>query len=493
MRILKKLIIPIIVVCAAIIFIVCANAPKEIKTLRVSEGNVEATLELTGNVYGNEEETVCAQASGIIIWGDYKIGDPFQKGNTLVSYEISDLERNAATADINVEYYENGYRSAIQENEKNKAKYNEAVIKDANYQAQYDETMDSINALDLSQYTQNNEISNNNDSIQKEILDINSQISEKTNELSKLNIKITLATFQQKGWDMQFLTNEAQQLQDEIFGLNAKLFELKEELLELPKPQMENEEYKTYLELTKKITDINRDWATVKNDKISAEAKILDENAILQLQSLLSIAQVEACGAREDFEKATEGIIADCNGVITEKYVKSGSYVAKGTPIYSYQATDKYKVVLEVSKYDIETVEIGQKTDITVGSKVYEGTVDKVSYVAVTDSSDNSKVKIEVVLKAAKDMIIGIEADAIIHIGKADNIPVLPNKALYSDEDGNYCYVVENGVIRKQYITIGLRGKNGVQVVEGIAVDSHVVIDAITDARVGEKVNEKIN
>lgn len=493
MRMLKKLAIPIALVIAAVIFLLVANTPKELRTTLVQNGKIESVLEVSGKISGKDEITVCAGVSGKIISADFHTGDMFNQKDVMIQYDISDLEKNAESAHYNVEYCENGYQAALSESVKNQAKYDEAAALDARYQTQYDEAMEKLNSLDLSQYVQNTEIRDEYDAIQNQILQLNSQIGEKTSELSKLQLKITLATFQQNGWDMQFLTGQAETLQDEIFSLNKQLVALNEAALRLPDQQMENEEYRTYLELSRQISDISRDWSQAKTDKATAEAKILNENSILQLQSSLSMAQVQEKMAMEDLEEAGTGVVADCNGVITQKYVETGAYVTKGTPLYSYQNTEGYKVSVEISQYDMEEVAVGQKAEAAVGSRIYEGSVERIYYVAVTDSSDNAKVKADIELKDAGNMIIGIEADVIIHVGEAENVPILPQSALYFDDGGSYCYVVENGVVEKCYITIGFRGKQGVQVLEGLEEGTHVVIDAITDAKVGEKVHEKIN
>lgn len=493
MKTLKKLAIPLILVVAVVMFLVFANTPTELMTTVVNTGTVESRLEVSGKISGNAEVTVCAGVTGKVLSADFEEGDIIHGKDTLIQYDIRDLEQAADSAHYNVEYFENGYQAALDENEKNKAKYEEAAALDQEFQSRYDDAMTRFNELDISQYAENTGIVDKQDAISQQILELNRQITEKTTELSKIQLKISLATFSQNGWDMQFLTNQAEILQDDLLSLNTQLVSLNEEVLSLPKPQMENEEYRTYLELSRQISDISRDWAQAKTDKATAEAKILNENSILQMQSSLSMAQVQEKMAMDDLEEAKTGIVSDCDGVITKKHIQAGTYVTRGTPLYSYQDIEEYKVVVEISKYDIDSVLVGQKADVTVGKRMFEGTVDKIHYVAVTDSSDNAKVKVDIKLENATDMIIGIEADVEIHIGEAENILVLPQTALYSDDAGDYCYVVENGIVEKRYITIGLKGNHGVQVLEGIREGDHVVTDAITDAKIGEKVHEKIN
>lgn len=490
---ISKYIIPGLLVIILAVFILFANSPKDLRTAVVNTGTVESSLFVTGKVYGSDEVTVCSDVSGKIILADIQVGNMIFTEDILIKYDTSDLQKAAELARYNVDYCEMGYQAALEENEKNKAKYKEAAAKDDAFQSRYDEAMNKRNELDISQYAENTDILQKQKEVQGQILVLNKQITEKTTELSKLQLKISLATFQQNAWDMQFLEGQAEAIQEELLSLNTQLIALNEKELELPQPQMENEEYNTYIQLSKEISDISRDWTQVKTDRATAEAKILNESALLQLKDSVQIAEISAKQAQEEFDAAKKGIYAEANGVITQKYIETGAYVTKGTPLFSYQNTESYKVTVEISKYDIDSVRIGQKAQITVGNGNYEGTVDKIHYAAVTDSSGSAKVKADIKLTDAVDMIIGIEADVVISVGKAEDVIVLPQTALYSDDNGNYCYVVEKGVVEKCYITVGLKGKDGVEVLDGIGEGTHVVTDAITDAKAGERVHEKIN
>ena len=143
---------------------------------------------------------------------------------------------------------------------------------------------------------------------------------------------------------------------------------------------------------------------------------------------------------------------------------------------------------VNVSKYDIGNVRPGQSAVVDVAGKQYEGEVSKIHSLAVTDSSDKSRVEVEVSLKDADEAaIIGIEADVTIFTDVSEDALMIPVEAFYSDDDGDYCYVVEDGTVAKKYVTAGINNGNEVEISDGLDPGELVITDAVTDDNIGDK------
>lgn len=483
--------------CAVILVLggfLLLNRTEKISTAIVKKGDVSSTIEVSGKLYGENEQVVSSDVTGKVSKVYVEEGNIVDEKTVLLKFDVEDLKKSLDSAQYNYEYYKNGYDAAVEENAKNQQKYNEAAVKDADFNRQYDEAMAQINGLEAAQYAENVDIVNHQKALQREIAKLNQVIAEKTSELSVLQLKTTLATFEQKGWDVQFLEGQAENISKELLELNTKVIEKNKNALELPEAQMSVEEYTTYLEVTKKINDISRDWAEVKTDKATAEAKILNEHSLDQMKSSVSIARVAFDTAKEDYDAAVNGMNATISGIVTRKNVADGAYVTKGTSLFTIEGNRQYKVTVDISKYDYENIAIGQDAKVIIGNNLFDGIVDKIHYAAVTDSSDNAKIKVDILLKEVKNqMVIGLEADVTINVGTKENVLLLPQTALYTDDKGTYCYTVKNSVVGKSYINVGMKGKGVVEVLDGLETDAHVVIDAITDSKVGHRVNEKIN
>jgi RND family efflux transporter MFP subunit len=494
MKLLRRRVIPVLIVIAAVLLFVYFTKPKEMMAALAAVSDVQSSVEVTGKLYGAQEVTVYSEITGKILTADFAAGDVVHVSDLLAAYDTKDLERAAAAAVYQEEYCQNGYASAVEENEKNTKSYQQAVLQDAEYQKQYDDASQQIKELDLSRYTQNLEIQQTQEELQKQILELNREIAEKTTELSNIQLKITLATFQASEWSMKYLENQGEEVQNQIAQLNEEVIACNQEILALPQPQMDSAEYERYLELTQQITDISRDWAQAKTDKATAQAKLLNENAIKQLENSRQIAAVQSETAAEDLKLAQAGVVSENDGIITQSYIETGCYVTKGSPLFTIQTTGSYKVTVEISKYDIENIEIGQQAVVTIGSRQYAATVDKIHYVAVTDSSDHANVKVDVRLDSPdENMIIGLEADVtIITNDEKENITI-PSSALYSDDEGDYCYVISNSRLEKRYLSVGLCGDGAAAVTQGLSEGELVAVDSVTDADIGAYVHGKVD
>lgn len=494
MRKIKKILMLVLAVAVIAAAVICVRKPEEKMTSGAVYGDVRKTVEVTGKIYGIDEVTYYSDVNAKISSSVPDVGDNVKKGDILVAFDLHDLENELTAAVYNAEYCENGYAAAVSENEKNTNKYNNAVLLDETCKKQYEDAMNRMNELNQSQYDENLGIKKQSDDIRMRVLELNNQIAAKTTELSNIQLKITLATFEGSGWSMKFLENQGEIIQNELLELNTAAIGLEKEIEQLPDAQMNSEEYSLYLELTKLLEDISRDWADAKTDKTTADAGIINENTIKQLENSLQTARLNEDIAEENLNNGRAGVASELNGIISEKYVNEGAYVTKGSPLYTVCNTDELKVTVEISKYDISDINEGQNVLITVGEKEYEGKVSKINRYATVDSSDNSKVRVDIHINNPDDnMIIGLEADVTIYVAEALNVLTIPAEALYTDDGGSYCYVVNAGKIEKQYITAGMSDDNRVEVTDGITEGMHVIVDSITDADIGEKINENFN
>ena len=83
--------------------------------------------------------------------------------------------------------------------------------------------------------------------------------------------------------------------------------------------------------------------------------------------------------------------------------------------------------------------------------------------------------------------ILGLEADVTIFTDEKMGVLVIPYAGFYSDDDGDYCYVIEDGVIAKKYVTAGIKTADDVEITEGLSEGDMVIIDSVTDSQIGEK------
>ena len=96
----------------------------------------------------------------------------------------------------------------------------------------------------------------------------------------------------------------------------------------------------------------------------------------------------------------------------------------------------------------------------------------------------NSLIEDLKVTNPDKDIILGVEANNKIHAEKAENTIVLPYEYVLTDADGDYVFVLENGVATRKDVKIGISTSTEAQIVEGLSVNDKVIttnLETLTD------------
>lgn len=133
------------------------------------------------------------------------------------------------------------------------------------------------------------------------------------------------------------------------------------------------------------------------------------------------------------------------SGYVTTTYMAVGASIAASTPIANVADISKLEVEIQVPERSIGGIELGQKVLIRVPSspnKEIEAVITKRDY-AVNPATRTLMVK---ALIDNKDRLLlpGMFSDVSILLNSADNVFVIPNSAMFSDDLGkNYIYVVK--------------------------------------------------
>jgi hypothetical protein len=64
----------------------------------------------------------------------------------------------------------------------------------------------------------------------------------------------------------------------------------------------------------------------------------------------------------------------------------------------------------------------------------------------------------------------------------------ISEQALYTGDDGDYVYVIEDGKVNRRAIVTGTKGDGRVQVLEGISEGEYVITAPQTDDDIGTRV-----
>ena len=152
--------------------------------------------------------------------------------------------------------------------------------------------------------------------------------------------------------------------------------------------------------------------------------------------------------------------------------------VTQGMELFTIENTDKASVDVTLSKYDYNTVKEGQSVEITLGDNTYQGTVTKMSHIAVQNEKGTPVISATVSIdNPDEDIFLGVDAKVKIYAASAKNVVTLPVEVVNIGKEGSFCYVIEDGLVTKRNITTGISSEDYVEITDGIKEGEEVIAD----------------
>ena len=379
-------------------------------------GNIEQTVDASGTVTTEESKTYFSPVSAKVSECKVQVGDAVAAGDVMLVYDAQDLEERQKEAEL----------------QNDEAKYT------------YENTVGKSNK-DASEYSRS--------SHDVEILE--QQVEDWKAEVHTLKQYITdmgcfLREAQNKGHK-----NDAEEYQNKIDQANNTLMVKEEEL-----------------------ADFQSDLSEQKGIKNSTEDSMLTASGKKQIEATKDLAALKASQVTDAVTQVKDGLKADFHGIVTDVKVVNGGAVEENGELLTVDSTENVCVKVSLNKSDLEKVKEGQKAEITIVGKPYEGTVTRISRSATKNEKGAALVTAEIHIdNPDQDLYLGVDGKVTIQGNKAENVIMVPIEAVNIGKDGSFVYIVnDNGVIEKRMITTGLSSAETTEVKEGLDGSEQVVL-----------------
>jgi multidrug efflux pump subunit AcrA (membrane-fusion protein) len=172
-------------------------------------------------------------------------------------------------------------------------------------------------------------------------------------------------------------------------------------------------------------------------------------------------------------------IRAPIDGVIIERKSTPGELVSKDKEICTISDPTELWVIAEIKERDIGAVKVGQDASFSVlayPGETFRGKVVRIGN-QVEAESRTLEVRIEV-SNADGRLKPGMFADVEITTTILQNIIVIPDTALQTDEENQIVFVaVDGNKFQKRVVKLGLEPRGRAQVVEGLKPGEKIVTD----------------
>ncbi len=445
-----------------------------VETADVTKGSIESILSISGTVESAETKSYFSDVTAPVDKLNIKVGDKVKAGDLLLTYDADSLELAQKSAELSLDQAKGSYN----------ALYSAVGAADRKY----------------AQGMTAQQINDRIDAITEEIDAINYKITEKTNRLNR-----TLTDLQKVARDIN--QNGIEDSMEGLFENGNTDYIYRNET-----DTMENGEYKEPSESDRQMSlavqqSINDVSYAISNDEElqawrrqitdlqeeqshlqSAKAAQINAGTAQSSKAQLEAAELTQGDTLEKIEEAKAGIKAGFNGVITAipANVVEGATVSQGGQLFSVANLDNVQVAIQVSKSDLPKVALGEKVDITINGKAYNGEVSKISGTATKNA--NGVAVVDTIIKITNpdsDIILGVEANNKIHAQKADDTIVLPYEYIQTDSTGDYVYVYDNGVVARKDVTIGISTSTDAQITEGLSAGDKVISSDVSNLSEG--------
>lgn len=410
-----------------------------VSTVTATVQDLEQNLSTSGTVKSEEVKTYFAPVAVKVGTVDATAGDSVKKGQSLLKFDPDALAEAKQMAQLKLQANEGGYESSIYKNNKYIAELGEA----------------NVNLEVLEQ-----------------------QISDSENYVKELEQKINdkKAALAHEGTLLQIsLLDWADQPDSEEYLNLQKLVQYNSyEQQNNKEVAAWQREIDTYQEM---IAAYKEYRSEMKSQKSASEGGSMDSGSRSQLEANTEMEKINNQDTLTAIEGVEGGMTADFNGVVTEVEIVEGATPQEGQKLMTVESTEKVKVEITVSKYDLDKIAVGQTAKITIAGKDYEGRVTKIDRMATTNASGAAVVGAEVGIENPDQSIfLGVEAKVEVHMATATGVVTVPVEVVNTDREGDFVFVAEEGVVKKKRVTTGISSDTDIEIQEGLAEGEAVIM-----------------
>lgn len=465
--------------------IMAKNAAPMVSTVAASVEDVEQILSTGGTVMSDEKKTYFAPISVEV--GEVKVstGDMVKKGDVMLTFDEEALMVEKQEAEYKLASNEGGYESSIHKDNQYIADLSEATT---NLEVLDQQIADNENLLkEINKKIEDKKAgwSYNGAALQATILEQEKKIAD---EKQKMEERHEWEAQQGLPSDDKSLRKQQKEKEEKDEAAKAQIAYDEEVLLNL----QEQAQYNSYEEQNnKEVRDLQRQAKEVedliasyeeyksemKSQKETSENGVLDQGSREKLEADTALEKLTNQEKLDDITSVENGLKAEFAGVVTELEAVAGQPPTESGKLVTVESTEKVHVRLNVSKYDLEKIAEGQKADVDIAGKIYEGTVSKIDGMATKNDSGAMVVGVDVRIENPDENIfLGVEAKVYVHMAKVEGVVTVPLEVINSDREGDFVLVEENGVVAKRRITVGISSDSVSEITEGLSEGDNVIM-----------------
>jgi HlyD family secretion protein len=170
-------------------------------------------------------------------------------------------------------------------------------------------------------------------------------------------------------------------------------------------------------------------------------------------------------------------ITAPFDGLIVKRYRDPGDIVVPGSMILDLISLDELWISAWVDETMLDKLKVGQISKIVFNSDPKTELPGKVARISPQVDTETREVLVDVTVDhLPKTWAVGQRAEVYIETVRKENATVIPQSVVIWRQGQPGVYEIENGRAYWRKITLGIEGKNRVEVTEGLKPGQAVII-----------------
>lgn len=488
------------------------QAAKTLQVISVTKGDVKEVYNSSGTVESENTKTYYSPVTAPIKECNAEVGKAVKSGDLLVVFDTTELERSNQQAQLTLQ-------SSLNTSQATRAKNAEAIDAANAASAQAAEAAnalaDTVNALApqvnaaYDQYQANLAAAGAEaQAIQAQREQLNTIISENTKivtsnqslidsidsgyaggraQMAELEAKTSLSTDEEallKSLQAVFADYDKAVLDRDT--AQAAIDNATSQLNSLAEPNVDDAGYN---DLKAQYDAAYAEWQsayaaagapTTSAGMSSAELENLDISD--------NLAELAALSPEELLEKGKEGIKADMDGVIASVEVQQTNSATQGGALFKIASTQSVRVKIEVSPDDYAKMKTGNAVTVKIGEYSYQGILTETDKIAVKNEKGTPVIGAKIhISNPDENVCIGATAKITMTVAEANQVLVVPNEVINASTDGDFVYVIEDGIVKAKPVELGTASTTHTEIKSGLEEGDQVVNDLSVDIEEGMK------
>ena len=507
----KKFIITslvLILIIGAIGFIFQKKPQTKYETVKVEKGDLEQTVDVTGNLKSAEELSLNFQSSGVISYVAVKEGEQIKKGQLIANLFLAEADAAVAQAQANLNQKLAGATTEQINSAQKQIDSAETALLNAetsatiNLNAKYESALTSLE--DFSIKINNAFIAVKDIQLKyfigssQEAIKFQNNLDLINNAQFKFNTALTLAKISKSQTDIDLaIDNVAEQLDVILTSLffNREILDnepYKSTVLETEKASLDSQ--KTIISAAKiTISGIKNEIVVAKSQN---ENNINTAKAALDLQkanyeSLIAkprevdVAYYEAVLAQAKANRNKSIIYAPISGEVSKVYKQKGELISSAEPMVQL-LSPHFEIDVAVPEIDVVKIKKEHSAIITfdaLGTEMkFNGSVMSIEP-ASTNIQDVVYYRVKVGIEDTSNGLIkpGMTCNILIKTDAREDVLFIPSRAVLTRASGEkYVRVLENNNLIEKNVDLGLKADDGlVEILNGLEEGEVIILKTL--------------